>query len=89
MRLIYALFLPATTTVIPASPIAANIATIIMVLPSPVFGETVEVLLQLPVEVAVLIVPAVLPSTTKATRERKLSTAVTVPLPTVHSTTSH
>ena len=32
MRLIYALFLPATTTVIPASPIAANIATIIMVL---------------------------------------------------------
>ena len=32
MRLIYALFLPAATTVIPASPIAANIATIIMVL---------------------------------------------------------
>ena len=71
MRLIYALFLPAATTVIPASPIAANIATIIMVLPSPVFGETVEVLLLPPVEVAVLIVQAVLPSTTKATRERE------------------
>ena len=71
MRLVYALFLPATTIVIPASPIAANIATIIMILPSPVFGETVEVLLPPPVEVAVLIVPAVLPSTTKATRERE------------------
>ena len=58
MRLIYALFLPAATTVIPASPIAANIATIIMVLPSPVFGETVEVLLPVVVPAFALSIAA-------------------------------